>query len=284
MLDTPFESHSPMPRCRGGFTLVELLVVIGIIALLIAILLPTLNQARAKAVGLSCASNLRELGRAAMFYQQDNKGFVPRDHTPWRDDRNPNWLYLLSTYIDETNDQSDTDTTGDVDDTADQDPGRISNTVLRETDALQCPAHPLVNQIPGGYVVNAFAFERAPDEWDPDGPVKLVKVQDTSNVIFVAEAADYFGESNGDAFADNYVFLQRFHDLYSPEHLPRRGGERISDDRHKGRANLLWFDTSVRTVKRGGIELEWFDDKVTQRAVNGIYGDDADDGDDGADA
>jgi prepilin-type N-terminal cleavage/methylation domain-containing protein/prepilin-type processing-associated H-X9-DG protein len=59
---------------RSGFTLVELLVVIGIIALLIAILLPTLNKARESAKRTTCMSNLRSLGQCLYIYVNDNKG------------------------------------------------------------------------------------------------------------------------------------------------------------------------------------------------------------------
>jgi len=61
----------------AGFTLVELLVVIGIIAILIAILLPALNKARNQAKIVQCLSNLRQVGLAFTMYTNANAGWYP---------------------------------------------------------------------------------------------------------------------------------------------------------------------------------------------------------------
>lgn len=64
-------------RGKSGFTLIELLVVVAIIALLISILLPSLQKAREQAKRVMCGSNMGQLARAANLYAEENRGVLP---------------------------------------------------------------------------------------------------------------------------------------------------------------------------------------------------------------
>jgi len=71
------ERRGATGRRQRGFTLIELLVVVAIIALLISILLPSLNRAREQTRGAVCKGNLRSIGQAFLMYAQEWKGCWP---------------------------------------------------------------------------------------------------------------------------------------------------------------------------------------------------------------
>jgi len=79
----PLARAAARHRRRAGFTLVELLVVIGIIAVLISLLLPALSRSQAQATAVKCMANLRQIGVGLVAYATDNKGYlVPSYHLP----------------------------------------------------------------------------------------------------------------------------------------------------------------------------------------------------------
>jgi prepilin-type processing-associated H-X9-DG protein/prepilin-type N-terminal cleavage/methylation domain-containing protein len=121
-----------MPK-RSAFTLVELLVVIGIIALLISILLPALNKARAAGLKVACASNMRQIGLAFLQYSNETKGRLPfmgyygNAGGPWNDSRDA-WDRTIHRYMG-------------------------GNSDVSQNGVLTCPADSLVRDNPRTYAM-----------------------------------------------------------------------------------------------------------------------------------
>jgi prepilin-type N-terminal cleavage/methylation domain-containing protein/prepilin-type processing-associated H-X9-DG protein len=86
-----------LPRARvTGFTLVELLVVIGIIAVLVGMLMPALSLARAHSRSTKCMANLRTIGQAMLQYAADNRGYILPAYDLPQDPAMPGSCYELS--------------------------------------------------------------------------------------------------------------------------------------------------------------------------------------------
>ncbi len=228
--------------CRG-FSLVELLVVIGIVGALIAILLPTVMYAHSRARSTQCQSNMRQIGIAFVTYASQNQGRVPRCNAFYIPGGNPQWHPHFPSWVAGV--------------------GRImlgrpltSWDELQRIGAMHCPEHPR-RDVPTSYNLNAFSFETQPD-WRGSPPMRLDAVKNPSAVPWLMETPD---EYIGGSLLSHSVELEHVRTVETPQQLI----ERLSWIRHRNSSNVLFADGSVRLVDKRGLPLKAYDDGIRNR-------------------
>jgi prepilin-type processing-associated H-X9-DG protein len=197
--------------------------VIGIIALLIAILLPTLSTARAQAMRVKCASNLRTLGQAVVFYSNENKGWIPRDYS-WGEPKHRFWADVIARVM--NYEMPPPAASGSA--TYDQ----AIAPYLFKIDMYKCPVFPNEKQ-PVDFVING---------WDVNVPtgatgafLKITSLRKGADLLLMTEA-------NKNRAINDF----EYHDVWEPSHMPNGSEPRIcNDNRHRGFVHCLYVDGHV---------------------------------------
>jgi prepilin-type N-terminal cleavage/methylation domain-containing protein/prepilin-type processing-associated H-X9-DG protein len=210
---------------RRAFTLIELLVVIGIIAVLIAILLPALRVANEQSKSLQCLNNLRELGLAAQMYVMRNSGYYPIAYNGSGDE----WDFKVEN--------------GQVL------PGILwSGSTKTISQIHQCPSceikSPTVTDPFTGYNYNTSYIGHGASELPRPAPAKAVQVRRPSEVALFGDGG-YFGGTNKYMRAplkDNPLT-----DGDSIGSSTRAAGTQAF--RHRGRTNVVFCDGHADSLK-----------------------------------
>ena len=229
-----------------AFSLVELLVSLGIITLLLGLVLSSVVVLRQRAQATACKSNLRQVGLMLATYASTNLGYVPRScalyiHStppipPIQHPHRPNWLVELTRI--------------------DRGTRAISWDDIRRTAWLQCPSL-VVQGSPSGYVINGVAMDSQP-QWAGSPPTFVSSMRSPSRLSWVMEIAHPFSQ----LFGDMTIELEFLRSIDSPGDFRDKLGWR----RHGRAGNVLFADGSVDVRREGEIKFDELDDGIRRRA------------------
>lgn len=214
---------------RSGFTLVELLVVVGIIALLISILLPVLGKARSAAQSAVCLSNLHQLGLATAMYVDEHRGYLP--YPTSTEGEEMLWFNVLDPYLVKAADPSRSGVAG----------GRtyarfkqcpIYDTFSSDKDATG--AQGTTREYSRTYKMNSMLRHN-----DPYSQAKITEAKDPANFVYIGDGVSM--DTTGDIPTqwENGQFSMEVND--STQANPAL--------RHSGGANILFVDGHAQNVK-----------------------------------
>ncbi len=253
------------PSTPGGFTLLELMIVIAIIGALLSILLPVIQSARESARKVVCLSNLSQIGKTMRTYASDFNGWIPRKCLQ-SENRWPHFRPWLIAFDYELN----------------RLPLDQIALAAGKFKVLRCPSAPqsAFATRPGDYVMNAFVV--ASDTGYIGGRVylpglsKIDWVRNPSQVVFIADldwtvpwwtddvtAWPLIDQMGAPRMPGEYLtHMDVWHRNQLPGY-PRHGidAKNVWRNAHgRNQVNALYFDGSVRTVNSMDLRVSDFDD------------------------